>query len=70
MKLSSMREPQDVRTPSVQNRSLCASGTPVSGPASPAAIRASAASAWASAISGVTVMKQLSAGFACSMRSR
>ncbi len=32
-KLSSMREPQLVLTPCVQKMSLCASGSPVSGPA-------------------------------------
>src|SRR5215510_787606 len=59
-KLSSMREPQVVRTPRVQKMSLCASGRPVSGPAWPEASATSAALAWARAESGVTVTKALS----------
>ena len=43
MKLSSIFEPQLVRTPRLQKISLCANGMPVSGPASPAWMRASAA---------------------------
>ena len=42
-----MCEPAVVRTPSVQNRSLTASGMPSSGPASPLAMRASEALAMA-----------------------
>ena len=53
---SRMRLPAVVRTPSVQNKSLIASGMPASGPAAPRASAASAASARASARSGVTVM--------------
>ena len=53
---SRMRLPAVVRTPSVQNRSLIASGMPVSGANSPRASAASAASACASARSPVTVM--------------
>ena len=44
-KLSSIREPQDVFTPAVQKMSLCASGIPVSGVASPVASRLSAVAA-------------------------
>jgi hypothetical protein len=55
MKLSSMREAQLVRTPSVQKMSLCAIGMPASAGASPAASAASAASAAARAASAVTV---------------
>ena len=55
-KLSSMREPQLVFTPSVQKMSLWAYGTPVNGPARPAARSASAARACSSARSGHTVM--------------
>ena len=58
-----MRLPAVVRTPSVQNRSLIASGMPVSGANSPRASAASAASACASARSPVTVMKAFSRGF-------
>ena len=50
-----------MRTPLVQNRSLIASGRPSSGRASPRAIRRSASAAIASACSGVSVMKALSA---------
>ena len=45
-----------VCTPRVESRSFTATGTPVSGPASPARSRASAASACASARSSVKVM--------------
>src|SRR5690349_12115337 len=48
-KLSSMREPQLVRTPLVQKMSLCASGSPVSGPAEPSFKAASARTACAMA---------------------
>ena len=65
-----MRLPAVVRTPAVQNRSLMASGMPVSGPASPRASAASAASAWRSASSGVTVMKAFSRGFSASIAPR
>src|SRR5215469_10475130 len=68
-KLSSMREPQVVRTPAVQKRSLCAIGTPVSAPPAPAANAWSAARAAASATSAVTEMKALSAGWLRSMRA-
>src|SRR5690606_9130768 len=53
-KLSSIREPHDVFTPAVQKMSLCAIGTPVSGPAVPSARRRSASSASRSASSRVT----------------
>ena len=69
-KFESMRDPQLVRIPFVQKMSLCASGTPVSGPPSPRAMRASARRASASARSPVTVTKALSAGLARSIRSR
>src|SRR5215469_10448972 len=69
-KLSSMREPQVVRTPAVQKRSLCAMGTPVSAPPAPAASARSAARAAASALSAVTEMNALSAGWLFSMRAR
>src|ERR1700682_1488650 len=49
------------RTPSVQNMSLMASGMPSSGPALPAAMRASEAFAIALARSGVSSTKALSA---------
>ena len=61
-KFSSMREPQLVRTHSVQKMSLCAMGTPVSAPPAPAASVRSAARAAASASGAVTEMKALSAG--------
>ena len=60
-KPSRMREAAVVCTPSVQNRSLMASGTPSSRPASPLARRASEALAMSRARSGVSVMKALSA---------
>ena len=60
-KPSRMCEPAVVCTPSVQNRSLMASGTPSSRPASPLARRASEALAISRARSGVSVMKALSA---------
>ena len=44
MNPSSIRDPQDVRTPRVQNMSLCARGMPSSGPSSPARLRSSAPS--------------------------
>src|SRR5664280_44879 len=50
-----------VRTPSVQNRSLTASGMPSSGPALPAWMRASDAFAMARARSGVSSTNALSA---------
>ena len=62
-----MCEPAVVSTPSVQKRSLTAIGMPSSGRASPRARRSSAASAMASARSGVSVMKALS-GRAASTR--
>src|SRR6187399_945134 len=68
-KLSSIFEPQLVRTSFVQKMSLCASGSPVSGPAFPEPKVASATFACARADSGVTVMKELSAGCDASMRA-
>ena len=65
-----MRLPAVVRTPSVQNRSLIASGMPVSGANSPRASAASAASACASARSPVTVMNAFSRGFSASIAAR
>ena len=53
-KPSRIRLPAVVGTPSVQNRSFIPSGMPASGGASPAASRTSAASACASARSGVS----------------
>jgi len=50
--------------------SLWAIGTPVSGPALPAAMRASAAAASSSVFSAFTVMKALIDGFSAAMRSR
>ena len=55
-KPSSIFEAAVVWIPCVESRSFTATGTPVSGPASPAARRASAASASASARSSVNVM--------------
>ena len=55
--------------PAVTRMSLCAIGMPVSGPPVPAAIAASAALASASARSGSTVMKALSAGLRAAIRS-
>ena len=55
-----MREPAVVSTPSVQNRSLIASGIPSSGRGSPRAMRRSDSAAISSARSGVSVMKALS----------
>ena len=65
-----MREPQVVRVPLVQKMSLCAIGTPVSGPPCPAARRASARAASASAASAVTVMNALLTPWWRSMRVR
>ena len=62
--------PAVVRTPSVQNRSLIASGMPVSGANSPRESAASAASACASARSSVTVMKAFSRGFRAAIAVR
>src|SRR5580658_9699972 len=70
MKFPSMREPQVVRTPSVQNRSLCAIGTPASGPPRPAASSRSAAAACASAGSRSTEMNAFSACWLASMRCK
>ncbi|MCY1436086.1 hypothetical protein D9M71_522010 [compost metagenome] len=69
LKLSSIFEPQLVRTPLVQNRSLWAIGAPSSAPVSPAARRASAARAWPRARSSVTLMKLLICGSSCLMRA-
>ena len=55
-----MREPAVVSTPSVQNRSLMASGMPSIGSAAPRAMRSSEACAMASARSGVSHTKALS----------
>src|SRR5262245_32714078 len=52
--------PAVVSTPSVQNKSLIASGTPSSAPVPPSLSRASAASAILSATSGVSVMNAFS----------
>src|SRR3954471_511326 len=68
-KLSSMREPQLVRTPAVQKMSLCASGSPVSGPAEPSCRATSARTDCAKAESAITVMNALSCGCAASMRA-
>src|SRR5579863_3748353 len=65
-----MREPQVVRTPCVQNRSLCAIGTPSSAPSPPRASSRSAARAAASASSACTLMKALSPAWLRSMRPR
>jgi hypothetical protein len=54
--LDSIFEPQVVSQPSAQKMSLWAMGTPVSGPAWPAARRASAAAASLRVRSGFTVM--------------
>src|SRR5574340_40521 len=70
MKLDSIFEPQVVSQPSVQKMSLCAIGTPASGPALPEAMRASAAAASASVLPASTVMKAFSDGFSAAMRSR
>src|SRR5258706_8202802 len=56
--------------PRVQKMSLCASGTPVSAAASPAARRASAFFASSSARPSSTVMKAFRAPFSRPMRSR
>ena len=60
--LPGLSEPQVVRQPWAQKMSFCASGMPVSGPASPRARRSSAARAWARLFSASTLMKALSAG--------
>lgn len=60
--MSSIFEPQLVRTPWVQNRSLWAIGAPSRAPFSPLARRSSAALAWAMARSSVMLMKLLSLG--------
>src|SRR5437870_475281 len=69
-----MREPQVVRMARVQKMSLCATGMPVSGPASPAfplpARRASARSAAASACGASAVIKAFSSPLWRSMRPR
>ena len=56
-----MREPAVVGKSAVTKMSLCAIGTPASGGASPAAMRASAARAWASVTSSSTATKAPSA---------
>ena len=65
-----IRDPHDVFTPVVQKMSLCASGTPVSGPPSPRAMRASARRASSRARSSVTVTNALRLFAARPMRSR
>ncbi len=65
-----MREPQVVRQPSAQKRSLWAIGMPVRGAASPRPSRASAARAWARLRSASTVMKAFSFPSRRAMRSR
>ena len=69
-----MREPQVVRMPLVQKMSLCATGMPVSGPASPAfplpARRSSATRACARLTSSSTVMKAFSLPLSPLIRSR
>src|SRR5688500_16713908 len=67
-KFDSIREPQVVSTPAVQKMSLWTIGTPVSGPASPAARRLSATAAASSARSAVTVISALRAGWVASAR--
>jgi len=69
-KLESIFEPQVVRQPFVTKMSLCATGIPVSGFASPFAIRSSAARACARLFSASTVMNALSAPFSLEVRSR
>src|SRR5439155_19092025 len=67
---SSMREPHVVGHSAAQKRSLCATGMPVSGAASPRAMRRSASRACARLFSRSTVMKALRRGLKRSMRSR
>ena len=69
-KLDSIFDEHVVRMPSVQKMSLCATGTPVSGPPSPFASVSSAARASARARSAVTVTNALSSGPRRSMRPR
>ena len=70
-KRSNSGEPKVVRIPFVQVRSLCATGSPCSGPsASPRATAASAASASRRAASGSSVTMALTAGLTSSMRAR
>src|SRR6185369_2159231 len=64
-----MREPQVVRTPSVQKMSLWIIGMPVSGPACPPASRWSATAAAANAHSAVMLIRALSCGCARSVRA-
>src|SRR5581483_3358697 len=68
-KCSSIFEPQVVGAPRVTIRSLIATGTPSSGPRSPAPSRRSASSAWASACSPVTVMNARTRASTAAMRS-
>src|SRR4051812_5573604 len=58
-KSASIREPQVVVQPLAQKRSLCATGIPVSGPASPRAMRSSAALACARLFVASSVMNAL-----------
>ena len=65
------REPKVVRIPAVRWLSLCATGSPCSGPVNrPCAASASAAAACASAASAVSVTMALTAGLTDSIRSR
>lgn len=64
-------EPDVVRMPAVSCRSLCATGSPCSGPTgSPAAIRSSASDACSSAWSATSVTIAFTAGLTRSIRSR
>src|SRR5262249_25953306 len=70
-KRSRILEPHVVRMPRVHRTSLSATGTPSSGPrGAPARKRASAASAWASAASRVTVRNARTCPSRASMRAR
>src|SRR5262245_20881409 len=69
-KFASIFDPQVVNQPCAQKMSLCARGIPVRGPASPRAMRWSAARACARLRSGSTVMNALRLPCAAAMRSR
>src|SRR2546426_2890600 len=70
-RVAKMWEPDIVRTPRVNARSLIEYGTPCSGPRGPPRMTAASASrARASAVSAVSVQNALSVGFTRSMRSR
>src|SRR5688572_11934731 len=62
-KFESILEPQEETQPLVQKMSLCAMGTPVSGPARPAARALSASRACARVSSSSSEMKQFNFGF-------